>query len=347
LWITCAQIGKIPDNLPLPALAVRPILIEPTTDEPRRRMQDPFTGRPTCIQGGRLPSAEDWRALQHDHRRRLEALDRFRAAAAQVGIGTYPDDDLVLWEADEIGLLAAADPLWSELDQAARAFRANFPLLELEDFGFPDEVEDLLGESSARLRPISSGVEATAFEAEDHSIYKFFMPREDGHIGGTFEFTRGEEVALQADASDGTYCAMLEKFDLIMRLGGMPTEVVGVTKREGVLVTKQTLGKLLSEGADTSAVQPEELIPLPSRFLRAHRDHPRLYFRDAQPWLVADLHSKNMVRASDGQLRPIDLLAAPMPQDLIANEPLLADWLTRVQSDPTANVLREVHDDEL
>lgn len=310
-------------------------------------MQDPFTGRPTCLQGGRLPSAEDWRTLQHDHRRRLEALTRFRTAAAQVGIGTYPDDDLVLWDADEIGLLAAADPLWEELDAAARAFREVFPLVDLEDFGFPDEVEDLLGESSARLRPISSGVEATAFEAEDKSIYKFFMPREDGHIGGTFSFTRGEEVALQAEASDGTYQAMLEKFDLIMRLDGMPTEVVGVTKREGVLVTKQTLGELLSEGADTSRVQPADLIPLPSRFLRAHRDHPRLYFRDETPWLVADLHSKNMVRAADGELRAIDLLAAPLPADLIAEEPLLADWLDRVAEDPTANVLRAVNDDEL
>ena len=310
-------------------------------------MQDPFTGRPTCLQGGRLPSAEDWRALQHDHRRRLETLARFRTAAAQVGIGTDPDDNLVLWESDELELLSAADPLWHELDEAARAFRATFPLLELEDFGFPPEVEDLLGECSPRLRPISSGVEATAFEAEDKSIYKFFMPREDGHIGGTFSFSRGEEIALHAEAADGSYQAMLEKFDLIMRLDGMPTEVVGITKKEGVLITKQTLGELLAEGADTSRVQPAALIPLPSRFLRAHRDHPRLYFRGDEPWLVADLHSKNMVRAADGELRAIDLLAAPLPGDLIVQEPLLADWLERVRDDPTAGALPGAHDDEL
>lgn len=310
-------------------------------------MQDPFTGRPTCIQGGRLPTPEAGRALQYDHRRRLEALARFRAAAAQVGIGTYPDDDLVLWDADEIGLLAGADPLWAELDEAARVFRQALPLLDLEDFGFPDAVEDLLGECSPHLRPISSGVEATAFEAADHSIYKFFMPRDDGHIGGTFAFAREEEVALHAEAADGTYLAMLEKFDLILRLGGMPTEVVGVTKREGVLVTKQTLGRLLAEGADTSGVQPAGLIPLPSRFLRAHRDHPRLYFRDGDPWLVADLHAKNMVRAEDGQLRAIDLLAAPLPMDLVAKEPLLADWLDRVRQDASASALRAAPDDEL
>jgi len=310
-------------------------------------MQDPFTGQPTCIQGGRLPTDAERSALHDDHRRRLEALARFRTAAARVGIGTDPDDDLVHWAADEVGLLADADPWWHELDEAASAFRATLPLLALEDFGFPPEVEDLLSETSPRLRPISSGVEATAFEAADHSIYKFFMPRDDGRIGGSFAFHRGEETALLAVASDGSYQAMLEKFDLILRLDGMPTEVLGVTRREGVLITKQTLGERLAEGADTSGVQPSALIPLPARFLRAHRDHPRLYFRDGEPWLVADLHAKNLVRAADGQLRAIDLLAAPFPADLVAAEPLLADWLERVRRDPSADALRGSHDDDL
>lgn len=310
-------------------------------------MQDPFTGQPTCIQGGRLPADTERSALHDDHRRRLEALDRFIAAAARVGIGTDPDDDLVHWEPDEVGLLAAADPLWQELDAAARAFRATLPLLALEDFGFPPAVEDLLGEAGPHLRPVSSGVEATAFEAADHSIYKFFLPREDGRIGGTFAFHRGEETALLALASDGTYRAMLEKFDLILRLDGMPTEVLGVTRREGILITKQTLGERLPEGADTSGLQPPELIPLPARFLRAHRDHPRLFFRDGQPWLVADLHAKNLVRAADGRHRAIDLLAAPLPRDLVAAEPLLADWLERVRRDPGASALPGAPDEEL
>lgn len=309
---------------------------------------DPFTGRPTRIQGARLPTLEDRRALQHDHRRRLEALARLGAAAARVGIGTDPDDDLVLWEADEVELLAGADPLWRELHEAARAFRALLPLVSLTDFGFPEDVGDILAECPPALRPISSGVEATAFESTaDHSIYKFFMPREDGRIGGTFAFRRGEDHALHADAADGSYRAMLEKFDLILRLDGMPIEIVGVTREEGVLITKQTLGELLSEGADTSGVQPAPLIPIPSRLLRAHRDHPRLFFVDGAPWLVADLHSRNLVRSADGELRAIDLLAAPLPHALVAAEPLLRDWIMRVAVDPRAGMLRETHDDEL
>lgn len=309
---------------------------------------DPFTGRPTRIQGARLPGDEDRRALQHDHRRRLEALARLGTAATRVGIGTDPDDDLVLWEADEVELLAGADLLWRELHEAAREFRALLPLVSLTDFGFAEDVGDILAECPPALRPISSGVEATAFESVgDHSIYKFFMPREDGRIGGTFAFHRGEDHALHADAADGSYRAMLEKFDVILRLGGMPIEIVGVTREEGVLITKQTLGELLSEGADTSGVQPAQLIPIPSRLLRAHRDHPRLFFVEGAPWLVADLHSRNLVRAADGTLRAIDLLAAPFPPALVEAEPLLRDWLARVAADPSAGMLRETHDDEL
>jgi hypothetical protein len=36
-----------------------------------------------------------------------------------------------------------------------------------------------------------------------------------------------------------------------------------------------------------------------------------------------------------------------LPPNLIAKEPLLADWLERVAEDPNANVLPSVNDDEL
>lgn len=308
---------------------------------------DPFTGRPTRVRGSRLPGADEQTALQHDHERGLETLARLRAAAEGVGFGTDPDDDLVLSAEDGLSLLAGADALWSELDAALGAFRAWVPLVSLGQFGFPEDAEDPFGEGSTRLRRIGSGVEASAFQAEDGSIYKFFLPREGGRIGGSFTFVRdGHEVAFRAEASLGSYRSLFEKLHLILSLGGMPTEVVGLTP-EGVLVVKQTAGERLPENLDTSALLPAGLIPIPSRFLRAQRDHPRLWFQGGAPWLVADLHAKNLVRAADGSLRVIDLLAAPMPRRQFAGEPLLASWLDRVARDPQAGLLEAVPDDEL
>lgn len=317
-------------------------------------MQDPFTGQATVLQGGRQPGADVQAALQHDHERRLEAFARLGAAATKVGIGADPDDTLVLWEDDELSLLTDADELWHELDEAARAFRKTLPIVPLEAFGFPgDDHEDPMGEGSPFLRRIGSGVEASAFQSvHDGSIYKFYLPREEGRIGGTFSFSRAtpadglDAPALHAEACLGSYRDLLEKLALILALDGMPTEVVGVTP-EGVLVAKQVLGERLPEGEDVSELLPGSLIPIPARFLRAHRDHPRLAFVKGRPWFVADTHAKNLVRDTNGRLRVIDLLAAPFPSELAAQDPLMHDWLARVALDPTAGLLQAAHDDEL
>ncbi len=316
-------------------------------------MQDPFTGRPTLLRGGRDPGPAGQAALQHDHQRRLEAFARLGAAAQKVGIGTDPDDDLILWESDELSLLAGADALWGELAAAAAAFRALVPIVPLGDFGFPADDEDPMGEGSPRLRRIGSGVEASAYQSvHDGLIYKFYLPREEGRIGGTFAFTartraEGPDTpALQADACLGGYLDLLEKLALILALDGMPTEVVAVTP-EGVLVAKQLLGDRLPDGADVSNSLPPALIPIPARFLRAHRDHPRLAFIGGRPWFIADIHAKNLVRDPAGRLRVIDLLSAPFPSRLAAADPLMQDWLERVQGDPRAGLLPDSADEDL
>lgn len=315
-------------------------------------MQEPFTGRPSLL-GGRTTARDLQAALQYDHQRRLEAFARLGSAAAQVGIGTDPDDDLFLWEEDQLSLLASADAFWAELAGAATAFRNNTPILPLEVFGFPADHEDPMGEGSPWLRRIGSGVEASAFQsAHDGTIYKFYLPREGGRIGGSFAFSLPgandgpDTPAIRAEACLGSYRDLLEKLWLIIMLDGMPTEIVGATP-EGVVVARQIAGRRLPEAADVSARQPHALLPIPSRFLRAHRDHPRLTFVQDRPWFVADIHAKNLVEAEDGRLRVIDLLAAPFPLELAQTDPLMTNWLARVKKDPGAGLLPEVSDDEL
>ena len=92
---------------------------------------------------------------------------------------------------------------------------------------------------------------------------------------------------------------------------------------------------------------PATLIEIPSRFLRANRDHPRLLLVGDGAWLVADLHARNFVRCVDGALRVIDLVAAPWPAPVAASQSLMADWLGRVRRDPNASVLPGARDDEL
>ncbi len=315
-------------------------------------MQDLFTGRPTCVQGRRLPSPTERAGLQDDHQRRLAALHRLRAVATECGVAADPDRDLVTLPEDAVSLLELGDPLWARLGAAIREWRALTPLRALEDFGFPAGPAINLEEASPRLRYLHSGVEASAFVAlADQSIYKFYRPAEgaDKLVGSTFAFRPGDEQLLQAEACPGDYRALFEKLLLIDALG-MATEIVGVTP-EGIVVAKQVLGDPLPQGDDTSRLLPPRLIEIPSRFLRANRDHPRLLFHgadgggQARAWLVADMHARNFVRGADGALHVIDIVAAPWPEP--PGGPLIADWLARVRADPQAGVLGTVADAEL
>lgn len=312
-------------------------------------MHDLFTGKPTFIRGGVAPGAEQRVALQHDHERRLEALARLGAAAAQCGVRADSDGDLVLLAEDEVSLLEGAGGEWAALGAAIRELRACLPIRELADFGFAAQAENPLEEPNARLRRIGGGVEAWAFASvEDGSVYKFYLPREGRRVGSAFGFRAGaaEESTLLAEAQLGDYRALLEKLLLIHALGGMATEVMAVTP-EGVLVAKQVPGEPLPQGDDVSGVLPPGLIEIPSRFLRANRDHPRLFFLGEQAYLVADLHARNFVRGAGGGLHVIDLVAAPWPRELTARHALIGEWIERVRRDPAATLLAAACDDEL
>jgi hypothetical protein len=310
-------------------------------------MQDAFTGRPTCIRGAVLPGEAGRAALQDDHERRLEALARLGEAAAECGLRADSDRDLVLLEEDEVSLLEGAGAEWAALGDAIRALRSRLPLRRLSQFGFSETDGNPLEEPNPGMRQIGVGVEAWAFEAVgEGSVYKFYRPREEKRIGSEFGFRRGGESLLLAEARLGDYRGLLEKLLIILALGGMPTEVVAVTP-EGILVAKQSRGETLPQGDDMSGSLPGCLIEIPSRFLRADRDHPRLLFLRGLPFLVADLHARNFARSAEGSLRVIDLVAGPWPEGAHLRDPLIAGWLGRVRSDPKAPALPLAPDGDL
>jgi len=306
---------------------------------------DPFSGQPTHLEGSRLPGAEGWSAVLDGHRERLRALDQLGEKAAECSFAPHQDRSLVLAAEDEVGLLEYTGGTWAALGDAIRAFRRHLPLIAFDTFGFDAESDDPFEVDSPRLRRIGGGVEALAFIDGRHSVYKFFLFREGGDVGATFDFQRGEDGLLQATAVPGSYRMLFEKLKLTHQLG-IPTEITGITP-EGIVVAKQTFGRMLPEKTDVSGLDPTRFVSIPSRFLRADRDHPRLAFLDDVPWLVADTHDRNVVVAEDGSWRVIDLVAAPLPPGWLAQMPLFHDWIERARRDPHAGILAPANDDEL
>jgi hypothetical protein len=310
-------------------------------------MEDFFTGKPTLLRGAELPDAKGRAHLYDTHKRRLAALDSVVAAAKKCGVRTNPDGDLILLPEEEVSLFLQSGDCWGDLSRAVGRLREILPILSLDRFGFSTATENL-HEMNAHLRRIGSGVEAWAFISGDHSIYKFFRPIGNGKIGATFDFRSNAdgEPRLIATNAEGSYRDLFEKLRLIETLGGMPSEVLAITP-EGIVVVKQTLGEAFNQGEDVSGKLPPELIVIPSIFLRANRDHPRLLFLDDVPWLVADLHARNFVRAVDGTHRVIDLIAAPWPDKIGSRETLMANWVSIVRADPKASLLTACADEEL
>ena len=306
---------------------------------------DPFSGQPTRLQGRRLPDAAGQTAVLDGHRLRLRALDHLVEAAGQCGIRADPDRDFLLLAEDEVSLLEAAGGEWAALGDALRSFRAALPFVPLDKFGFDPAADDPFEANTVEVRRIGGGVEALAFAARDGSVYKFFLFREGGAVGATFAFARGEDGVLLATAVPGSYRMLLEKLRLTHEIG-IPTEILGITP-EGILIAKQAYGQGLPEKTDVSGLDPARLIPIPSRFLRADRDHPRLAFLDGVPWLVADTHDRNVVIAADGSWRIIDLVAAPLPAGWLERLTLFRDWIGRARHDPGTPGLPDVDDSEL
>lgn len=310
-----------------------------------RFMQDPLTGKQTYLQGGYLPGAAERQAVLDDHWKRLRALDQLVQTAGECDIRADKDRDFVRLPEDEVSLLELAGGPWARFGEALREFRRCLPLIGLDTFGFDVAADAPLDVNTLQIFRIGGGVEALAFEGPDQSIYKFYFFREGGDIGATFHFSRYDDAALQATAAPGSYRLLLLKLIVIHEIG-MPTEVVGVSP-EGILIVKQTLGEILPQGLDMSDKLPAMLIPIPSRFLRADRDHPRILFFEGEPWLIADLHARNFARCADGKLRVIDLVAARWPVDQTARDPLMQQWLERIRADPAATLLPGAPDDEL
>ena len=309
------------------------------------QQSDPFSDRPTFFAGSRLPAPDDEAAVLDGHRQRLRALDQLVEAARQCGIRPDKDLDLVRLAEDEVILLEATGGEWAAFGDAIRGFRRCLPVIPFETFGFSSDVEDPFEVDSVRLRRIGGGVEALAFVDDRQSVYKFFLFREGGDVGATFAFRRSESDVLEATAVPGSFRMLFEKLRLTHQFG-IPTEVVGITP-EGILVAKQVFGRALPEKTDVSGLAPDRLIPIPSRFLRADRDHPRLAFLDEIPWLVADTHDRNVVIDETGKWRVIDLVAAPLPPERLGEMALFRDWIERARRDPQAEVLAPANDDEL
>ncbi len=240
------------------------------------------TGKPTAIIDAGV--SEGIRAACH-------ALNLGRKGGIEAAFGSAPPRG------------AVSNDVW--IDQfTGRLADHKIPLIDLEALGFRHEDGFL---TSAVLRPLPSGAEASPFlDSENGVVYKLFDLRPGGAMGKKLRFqprSRGFEI----ESTDARWNDMLDKFIVLNRGGGHPTELAGISSDGCYLVAKQPQAYPFDDfRADLASAEAAMcgIVPVGGGL----RQHLFVTTIDGVPWLVGDLHERNIMRDQNRTPTIIDAL---------------------------------------
>lgn len=207
----------------------------------------------------------------------------------------------------------------------------DIPLIDLEAFGFHHE-EGFLG--NRHLKALPPGAEASPFlDVDNGVVYKLFDLRPGGTMGKKLRFqTRSE--GFEIESAEARWSDMLDKFIVLNRGGGHPTELAGISTDGGYLIAKQPQAfpfeNFRSDLAAAEAAM-SGIVPIGGGL----RQHLFVTVIDGTPWLVGDLHERNIMRDVNGTPTIIDALVGEV--SLTARREL--DWLDAACAE--ARVFRE------
>ncbi|MBL9156295.1 MAG: hypothetical protein JNJ70_02400 [Verrucomicrobiales bacterium] len=207
----------------------------------------------------------------------------------------------------------------------------KIPLIDLESFGFRHEDGFL---TTSFLCPLPSGAEASPFlDTENGVVYKLFDLRPGGAMGKKLRFqTRSQ--GFEIESTDARWSDMVDKFIVLNRGGGHPTELAGISADGGYLIAKQPQAFPFEDfRSDLAAAEAAMcgIVPIGGGL----RQHLFVTEIDGIPWLVGDLHERNIMRDMNGQPTIIDALVGEV--SLTARREL--DWLDAACGE--ARVFRE------
>jgi hypothetical protein len=178
------------------------------------------------------------------------------------------------------------------------------------------------------LVKLKAGSEAHPFL--DHRrgvVYKIFAKFSDGGIAKQLRaLQENGEWTIDNEASNEANT--LDKLAFLSEIGGLPTEIVGITPNGAWIVMQPEAQKVSLE--DFHAARAQAVANVGG--ITIH--HPgledvRVVWHRSQAWLIGDLHSKNVMIDAEGHARIMDALILPVPpalaEDLPAVRQTIAD----------------------
>jgi hypothetical protein len=176
------------------------------------------TGKPTAIIDASVSSRV--RASCH-------ALNCDRKSGIEAAFGSTPP--------------RGAIPIDVWTDQFTRRLaEREIPLIDLAGLGFRHEDGFLI---SGALKPLPPGAEASPFlDQENGVVYKLFDLRPGGTMGKKLRF-QSRFQGFEIESADARWSDMLDKFIVLNRGGGHPTELAGISSDGCYLIAKQPLAR--------------------------------------------------------------------------------------------------------
>jgi valyl-tRNA synthetase len=201
---------------------------------------------------------------------------------------------------------------------AAIAVKLGIPLLKLPELGLKLDAAGVWQPSGDDLTRLKAGSEAQPFlDKAAGSVFKIFAMLEDDGIGKKLR-AKCVDGRWYVDFEKASFVETLEKLNLLHEIGGLPTEIVGVTSQAAWIIAQPEAAHVSLD--DYQAARAEAVANVGGiqvAGVRGLEDIRIVWHRD-RAWMIGDLHAKNIMRDSTGKAVIMDALVAPVPKAMLA-----------------------------
>jgi valyl-tRNA synthetase len=260
---------------------------------------DPRTGYPTFIHGNRFD----------------ERAGPYLSAANRRTVGTAA---AYLAESQRAGADAPSGPARGEEFRALLAAGqfGELRIIDLEKLGVSPNEKGQLIPINDTLKKLKPGAEAQPFaDTQTGVVYKVFAANSDGFVGRKVAIQPSPSQRPHIDFEASTPLEALEKLALLHEIGGLPTEILGVTA-QGDWVLAQPEATAVSEGEIGAARAEAVSLVGGVQVNESGLEDIRIVWHRGRAWIISDLHLRNIMRDSSGTARIMDALIVPVPKSL-------------------------------
>jgi hypothetical protein len=228
-----------------------------------------------------------------------------------------------LYHEPDTGGSAAFHASTASPESAARL--AGIPIIKLPDLGIVrDRFDNLIPAGNGDLKKLRQGSEAQPFlDPREHVVYKVYSQNDRGGLGRRLAFTREGERSWHVGHFDAGMTHGLEKLQWIQEIGGLPTEIQGITPR----------GEWVAKQPEATPIAPHELQRALEQAWKAagmvkvdapDMDHVRVIWHRGEPWMMGDFSRGNIMRDVRGTPRFMDGNVGRIPEAMIKEMPAVA-----------------------